>query len=199
MSGTDHVRRAGPGDAERLAGILAEGFMDDPVSRWLFPDAEDRASRHPAFFRVFTDHVLARGAGYLTTTNDAAALWLDVDPEGPQAPEIAEELLAAALGPNLDRFRTLDALMQAGHPHQPAHAYLPFVAVLPRRQNHGIGAALLRHRLVALDATGTPAYLEASSARSLRLYERLGFTSLPATIELPDGPEMYPMWRPAHR
>jgi len=89
--------------------------------------------------------------------------------------------------------------MQASHPHAPGHAYLPFVAVRPQRQGRGIGAALLRHRLAALDAAGTPAYLEASSVRSRRLYERIGFTRLPTRIELPDGPDMYPMWRAPRR
>ena len=82
MNGNGRVRRAGPAEASLLAGILAEGFMEDPVSRWLFPDAGDRASRHPAFFRVFVDHAIAHGTAYLTADGEAAALWLDIDPEG---------------------------------------------------------------------------------------------------------------------
>lgn len=45
------------------------------------------------------------------------------------------------------------------------------------------------------DRDGVPAYLEASSARSRRLYERLGFTFMGTTVDLPDGPAMWPMWR----
>ena len=199
MNGTDHgIRRAGPADAPRLTGILADGFMDDPVSGWLFPDAEDRATRHPPFFRVFVDHVLRHGAAFLTAAGEAAALWLEVDPGRPE-PAIPEEPFAAACGPHLHRFEALGELMQANHPRHRAHAYLPFVAVVPQRRGSGIGTALLRHRIATLDAGGTPAYLEASSVRSLRLYERVGFSRLPAPIELPGGPEMYPMWRPPLR
>ncbi|WP_199435287.1 hypothetical protein [Qaidamihabitans albus] len=42
-----------------------------------------------------------------------------------------------------------------------------------------------------------PAYLEASSPRDRRLYERVGFTDLGDPIEPPDGPRLQPMWRPA--
>ncbi|MFJ8632616.1 hypothetical protein [Streptomyces sp. NPDC093568] len=39
------------------------------------------------------------------------------------------------------------------------------------------------------------ACLEASSVRSRRLYERLGFEPEGEPIALPDGPRMWPMWR----
>jgi hypothetical protein len=75
------------------------------------------------------------------------------------------------------------------------HAYLPFVAVRPDRQGRGVGAALLEYQLRRLDTARLPAYLEASSPRSLHLYQRLGFTTLPTTIDLPGGPRLQPMWR----
>jgi len=58
---------------------------------------------------------------------------------------------------------------------------------------------LLRDRLTALDEQGVPAYLEASSLDSARLYERLGFRRLAQTTDIPGGPSLYPMWRdPEH-
>lgn len=42
---------------------------------------------------------------------------------------------------------------------------------------------------------GVSAYLEASSDRSRRLYERHGCTDLGPPIGLPDGPTLRPMWR----
>lgn len=63
-------------------------------------------------------------------------------------------------------------------------------------QGQGVGGRLIRHRLDELGAAGTPAYLEASCARNGRLYERLGFALIAPAIGLPDGPTIYPMWRP---
>lgn len=54
---------------------------------------------------------------------------------------------------------------------------------------------MIRAELERCDREGLPAYLEASSARSRRLYERLGFHFLGRAVALPDGPPMYPMWR----
>lgn len=36
--------------------------------------------------------------------------------------------------------------------------------------------------------------MEASSERSRRLYERLGFAFMGTTADLSDGPRMWPMW-----
>ena len=39
MSG---VRAADPSEVDTVLGILVEAFQDDPMSRWVFPDAERR-------------------------------------------------------------------------------------------------------------------------------------------------------------
>lgn len=88
-----------------------------------------------------------------------------------------------------------DARSSANHPTHAGHYYLPFIAVRPDRHGTGIGTALLRDRLSILDRQRIPSYLEASSERSARLYERLGFTRLERTTDLPGGPSLYPMWR----
>lgn len=44
------------------------------------------------------------------------------------------------------------------------------------------------------DATGTPAYLEATSQGNRRLYQRHGF-AVAGEITLPRGPALWPMWR----
>jgi ribosomal protein S18 acetylase RimI-like enzyme len=185
------VHRATPDDAAEVAHILGDGFLADPVARWVFPDEADQAKRHDPFFRIFADHVLEHGIVYRTEA--AAALWLTVDPANPP-PDIPEDLWPSALGPNLPRWVTLGGLMDAHHPHGATHTYLALIATLPAHQNAGHGSALLGHHLAA---TTLPAYLEASSTRSVPLYERHGFARLPVTISLPEGPDMYPMWRPA--
>jgi hypothetical protein len=70
--------------------------------------------------------------------------------------------------------------------------------VLPPWQATGRGSALLAHHRQYLDATGTPAYLEASSPRSRDLYTRFGYRAAGQAFRLPDGPAFWPMWRQPH-
>lgn len=196
------VRRAHASEAEALARILADAFLLDPVSMWIFPDDDDRRRMHPAFFRIFVDLALAKGEAYTVCTAGAdpvgAALWFAVDVTSPEDhdAEVAD-LVTKHCGEYAERFRLLQELMTANHPSSESHGYLAFVAVQPDRHGRGYGTALLSDRLRALDGEGRPAYLEASSERSVPLYARAGFEPTGTRVSLPGGPQMTPMWRPA--
>ena len=97
--------------------------------------------------------------------------------------------------PDNERAELVGRLTGAVHPHDRAHEYLLMIGVSPERQGEGIGEALMRGVLERCDREGIPAYLEASSERSRGLYERLGFTFMGRTVDLPEGPPMWPMWR----
>jgi ribosomal protein S18 acetylase RimI-like enzyme len=92
-----------------------------------------------------------------------------------------------------DRLACALELMAEVHPEEP-HAYLFLLATRPQWQSRGLGAALLRDVLGRCDRDGVPAYLEATSEGSRRLYERHGF-EVTGEIRLPDGPSLWPMWR----
>ena len=78
-------------------------------------------------------------------------------------------------------------------PHEP-HWYLPLIGVVPSHRRRGLGAALMAHALRTCDGEGAPAYLEATSAKSMTLYQRHGFRQI-GTIQAGRSPEMYPMLR----
>jgi len=193
------IRRALPGDLLPLAHILSVAFHHDPVSTWLMPDENDRAERHPQFFRIFLHTAQAYGRVDIASDDDGlcgAALWLDVDPGRPRTDDSLP--LQLALGPNFGRLESLLAATGAAHPDGVEYAYLVFVGILPEYQGNGIGTALITERLVALATTGTAAYLEASSPRATGLYRRLGFTPHGEPLRLPGGgPDMHPLiWIP---
>jgi GNAT superfamily N-acetyltransferase len=73
------------------------------------------------------------------------------------------------------------------------------LAVHPHHQRQGLGSALLRAHHATLDQAGLPAYLEASGTRGRALSLRHGYTDTGRPVQLPGGPAMYPMWRPASR
>ncbi|WFF06071.1 GNAT family N-acetyltransferase [Micromonospora sp. WMMD1076] len=190
-----NIRRASTADAAVVTAILVEAFMRDPVSGWVFPADDHRARVHPAFFGPFVALALRTGEVHVAGDGLGATLWLPTG-EGHDADEGDEfDEMEAAIGAEaMKRFSVLDEMMSARHPGEP-HWYLPFIAVHPDHHGKGVGSALLRNKLAELDQAGTAAYLEASSPRNAALYERLGFRRRPVTLDLPEGPSLYPMWR----
>lgn len=189
------VRQADGRDRDQVVRILEEAFHDDPVSSWVFPDEEHRRAVHGKFLGVFADVTLEEGRIDLLEDGTATALWLSVPAGAPEEEDDTPALMRETADPGNERCELVGRLTGAVHPHDRAHAYLLMIGVSPERQGEGLGDALIRGVLERCDREGTPAYLEASSARSRALYERLGFTFTGRTVDLPDGPPMWPMWR----
>jgi GNAT superfamily N-acetyltransferase len=191
------IRTAHEGDRKQVVRLLDEAFQDDPVSGWVFPGEEYRRTTHHRLMAAFTDIVLADGRIDVTEDGTACALWLSVPAGDHSAQEDEDDAvrLREAVDPENERVERIARLMAESHPADRAHEYLWMIGVAPRHQGRGLGAALIRHVLDRCDREGLPAYLEASSARSTQLYERLGFAFTGRTLDLPEGPRMWPMWR----
>jgi ribosomal protein S18 acetylase RimI-like enzyme len=178
-----------------LVETLVAAFIDDPVMTWLIPDAHRRPHVLRAVFEITVDVNQPYDELYTTDpTPVAGAIWI---PPGCQPTgEHAEQLIAwyvEAGQENSERFLAALELMDEVHPQEP-HDYLFFLGTRPEWQSRGLGAALLREVLERCDREGRPAYLEATSEGSRRLYLRHGF-EVTGEIRLPDGPTMWPMWR----
>jgi len=176
-------------DGTALATIV-EAFEDDPACRAFWPDREMFLQSFPRFVQLFAGPAQTDR----TAEGHGAALWLAPGQEvdaGPlmtylesTLPEDSKATLLAGL-----------EVQAALHPHEP-HWYLPFIGVRRSSQGRGIGAALLAHGLARADRDNLPAYLEATSRRSVPLYRRLGFETI-GIVENPGYPEIFAMWRPA--
>lgn len=181
--------------AEQVGAIIAESFHDLAVSTWIVPPDEDRRRVLPPYFTMFTEHAFTYGEVYATADMSAVAVWFDNTASPiPDIPDL-EARTAAFAGPYAERFGILGEEMDKRHPHEP-HLHLQFLATLPHRQNQGLGSLLMAERHRGLDESGTAAYLEAADARSRELYLRHGYEDLGEPLILPDGPPMFPMWRP---
>jgi GNAT superfamily N-acetyltransferase len=193
------VVRATATDSDTITSVLSVGFMQDPMHRWLFPHETERARLHPAFFAPLAAMVLEDGEVWTTEDRSGVALWLPVDTASPEHGPGFRELFEPTLGTEYAaRLGEFDRQSAEIHPTDRDHMYLMFIVVRPELTGRGIGTALLRHRLATLDREGTPAYLEATNLDSERLYRRFGFTRLDRTIDMSDGPTLYPMWREPH-
>ncbi|MFC5956216.1 GNAT family N-acetyltransferase [Streptomyces sp. NPDC005774] len=193
------IRTAGDGDRELLVRLLDEAFQDDPVSGWVFPGTEYRRTTHHRLMGAFTDIVLAGGRIDVTEDGSACALWMSMPADDHGAGDPADDegpaQVRRAVDPENERVEMIGRLTADVHPTGRAHEYLWMIGVAPGRQGEGLGTALIGSVLDRCDREGLPAYLEASSARSRLLYERLGFVPAGEPLPLPDGPHMWPMWR----
>src|SRR5437763_15772810 len=134
----DDVRVAGPGDADAVAEILADGFRDDPVMRWVFGGDVDRVLR-PFFLFMVEEAHLPLGATYLSDA--CCAVWTPAGQEPWSAAGLGDRFLAAMAElldqQQLERLSALDEVSKKVHP-EGQHWYLGMIAT--RRAAQGMGA-----------------------------------------------------------
>ncbi|MCK6431053.1 MAG: GNAT family N-acetyltransferase [Burkholderiaceae bacterium] len=166
------VATATPAQSGGCIDVLTLAFAADPGVRWLFPDAASYRTHFPAFARAFGGRAFALGTATCVGSL-AAALWLPPG-AGPDDDALIEVVERGASPERRAQAFELFERMGRCHPGEP-HWYLPLIGADPACQGRGLGSALLRHTLALCDASNLPAYLEATSERSVPLYRRHGF------------------------
>lgn len=180
------IRAADPSEIDALAAGMTKAFSDDPYMRWLLEDAP------PDTVEMYFKAQLLWGfdSGLVETTDktEGCAIWLPDDSEPPA--KIAARLMIFSFACRRFNFRPVYV---SPVPDVAEYSILQFVAAF--NTNRGIGTALLNHGAQILDTNGRPAYLEASTPDSERLYAKLGYRAI-GKVHLKDGgPKKIPMWR----
>jgi len=190
------VRRAGPKDTANVADMLARAFEEDPVARYLFPEASTRVDGLRRFFSLqLRRSYMKRGEVWVEAELRGAALWIPPEPRRPGFGELRVHLgLLSVLGTRFGAARRLAGQLGARHPARP-HYYLGTLGTEPRWQHQGIATALLEQVLRRCDASATPAYLESSRFENVAFYMARGF-SVVGEVGIGDGPRLWLMWRP---
>ncbi|EXG80998.1 GNAT family N-acetyltransferase [Cryptosporangium arvum] len=149
------------------AAIVAAALRDDPVVEVVVPRGPgDRLRQLTAFYTAgFLGGAFASGV-------------VDTARREEDSPLLG---VAAWIAPTDET--------HSRQPHRPEepHWYLSDIAVVAAARRAGIGSALLAHRLGRI---GGPAYLEATTPSSQRLYQRFGFEVVAALRLTPEG---YPL------
>ncbi len=170
------------------AQVLAQSFWSDPAMQALFElfDEPERRRRFGLFFAATLAACTRRGWALAVRCEDRIAAVGTIYPPGTyplpmweQARLLAGGMLRGGwLEPNTWRLtrdmRRSFREVEREHPTRP-HYYLEWVGVTPERQGHGLGTALFETVLRRADSEGVGCYLETENARTLALYERLGF------------------------
>lgn len=171
------LRRATPAEAQRLGVVLANAFLEDPIFGWLIPSEHRRRSSLARFFEIQLKVLgIAQGSVW---TNDELTGAAICTPPGRWRFHEADALrhgvgLARTFGLLLPRAGAFLQLVESRHVREPHH-YIAYLGVEPDVQGQGLGASLLRPTLETCDREQLPAYIEATTERSAKLYERLGF------------------------
>ena len=181
---------------DRAIPILVDGFLDNPVLSWVFPDE----SRRPEGIRGYMETFIAAygddGVLEIEDGGEGAALW--AKPGVPQlAGDDAVALIDLIRDHNGDRTNLVLGTLGAIHPPEEPHWYLNVIAARRGARSRGVGARLLEPFLERADQEGIGIYLESSNPKNLSFYDRYGFQYFGAAIDLPGaGPLLQPMWRP---
>lgn len=195
------VAPAAPSDLAAAAAVLAEAFVDDPVTGVVVggPAHDKLARTHHLFLGLLRPVIadgtvdVARRAG--DTRLLGVAIW-----EAPAAVtsmgRLASQLPSfwRACGPDgLWRAVTTKHAIDRHRPRRP-HWYLQEIGVSAAARGQGVGGALLDARLAGVDCQDAPAYLESSTERNRRLYRRHGFVDVAPVRGVAAAPMT--MWRP---
>ncbi|WP_156623986.1 GNAT family N-acetyltransferase [Mycobacterium sp. 852002-40037_SCH5390672] len=187
-------------DLEAVAETLSIAFAEDPVVQWAIPpDTANRARYLNAFFILTTQMIVDQG-GFVASSPgyDAVVTWLS--PRRSGLPDCANraflDRLQEATGRCGLRLRTLMKRLDQCHPKDlPPHVYVVHMGIRPQARGSGLQESSARGLRDVLKACEAGCYAEASSTRSLRLWERLGIKRYGDEITLPDGgPSLYPLY-----
>ena len=183
--------------SERATEILVDGFLDNPVLAWVFPDESTRGEAIRGYVDVFRTAYGERGVLEIDESGDGAALWAEPDTP-PLEGERAGALVELIRRFNGERTNLILATLGVIQPPADAHWYLNVIAARRGARSRGIGARLLEPFLERADREGVGIYLESSNPRNLSFYQRYGFRDHGDVVDLPGaGPLLQPMWRPA--
>ncbi|CAL9534662.1 hypothetical protein SUDANB121_04130 [Nocardiopsis dassonvillei] len=201
------VRTATMDDLPGVARVLGRAFHDDPLFRWLFPDAMlrmSRTTRASALMAGFV-HVPLGYSALVEAREDpergpvvrGAALWSPPGgEEGGAAAALRSlphwlEMVGPARFPRVLRYF---AALASHAPREP-HWHLQVLGADPAVGRSGIGTLLLRAGLDRADADGVPVYLETMNPANVRYYTRFGFETIDTLAE-PGTPLTHLMLRP---
>jgi GNAT superfamily N-acetyltransferase len=192
------VRLAVRSDLEQMRDTLAEAFVNDPVSMWIYPDETQRRACLPEWYELTILAGLRCGHTYTAHSNRAVAIW--APPSVPQMFEWEREgvavtdMLSRHLGQRTTSVLKCLGELEKAHPREVPHFYLAMLGTSPSVQGRGLGGSLLDCVLDRCDEEGWPAYLETSLERNVAFYSRRRF-KVTAETSLPEGPRVWFMWR----
>jgi hypothetical protein len=197
-----HVRQLDGKDDREAAVLLARAFSNDPIWRAMGPQWRPHRFLVALLFHYGELKIARRKRAWILGAFEGGVLRgvvLAYRPEGLLSPFLSwlPKCVAFTLAGPIAGYRaaTMWTKLSALHPKEP-HAYGWLLAAVP--PDKGVGGALLDEFFLDIDELGYPLYIEATSPKNVRLYERKGWRKI-GEFELRTGECVYPMWRPGSK
>ena len=165
------------------AGImLGKALIDDPLSIHVIPDSNERKLKMKHVFQTTTCLAVRYGESYASSENlEGVANWIPFE----TFKEYKFRMLKCGIKSRIykiglkasKRFKPIGKYATKMHKkHAPGkHWYLETLGVDPNFQGKGIGSSLMNFKLKEIDLQGLPIYLETSTEKNVRFYEKMGF------------------------
>ncbi|TVP60521.1 MAG: N-acetyltransferase [Nodularia sp. (in: Bacteria)] len=184
---------------QTTASVLAQGFADDPMLAFVFPDSNTRVEALTNWFQLFVRDGCNRGTVTLASTDQGAIIWYPADV---QIFDHNFDELFSKLAVVIEKFGGLEAVSRfeqlakavvSTEPEVP-HCEVFWLALLPESRGQGVGGSLLKPVLEYADANQVGCYLVSSTPRNISFYEKHGFRQL-FPLPIGDSLVLTGMWR----
>ncbi len=162
--------------------ILGMALNDDPISIHVLPDSNERKLKLKHVFQAVTCVCVRYGEAYASSESlEGVANWIPFETFkeykfGMMRCGIKARIYKIGLKAS-KRFKPIGEFNTKMHKkHAPGkHWYLETLGVDPKFQGKGIGSSLLNFKLKEIDLQGLPTYLETSTEKNVKFYEKMGF------------------------
>ena len=195
------VKRVSPEGVADAAEVLARAFQDDPLSKYVFADEEERQRRLPAHFGAALRYGVQFGAVNVVSGSGAVIALppgeTDVTPARAEQGGLTQ--LPDLIGPEAAArfFGVMGAAEPMHHRYAPMpHWYVMVLGVSPEAQGNGLGRDLLQSVFAEADPGRLPVYLETTRAANIAFYGHMGFAVVEQFREPASGLDVWGFLRP---
>lgn len=185
------IRPATKSDVPAMVALLSDAFQDDdPVSKWIFPDEEQRRRRQPGMLAALIRHRHLPVDGAEVAVCGTEIVGVSLFRPSWRKPSlvrrmIADIILLRAMGSRVFAGSAVDATMAEGA-RQGRHMCWVYLACAPSRERSGIGTALTLSVFAKSVDAGVPLFLMMKPG-NFEYYVKI--------LECPDIPGYVPGYR----
>lgn len=160
--------------------ILAQGFVEDPMWKFILPRSQNRLQILKAMFEVFVEDGIKRGEVLVAPNRQGAIIWY------PSQVNIFDdnftdvETKIKAITQNFQEFDAIHRLETIGKKVQPLAPTIPhheifWIATLPEFRGKGVGSRLLKPIINDANVQKIGCHLVSSNPDNTSFYRHHGF------------------------